>query len=136
MQQKIKPANILRHRAENEEKYTYKIADFGLAVKYNNSSDLSTICGTKRFMAPEMNGNKYGPEVDVWSLGVLYYSMLVGKHAQVDATKEESIGSSSTTKDGEEKKNDDEKEDSGEEKTTSDGSNNKTVVYTVLYLCV
>ena len=85
----IKPANILRHRAENEEKYTYKIADFGLAVKYNNISDLSTICGTKRFMAPEMNGNRYGPEVDVWSLGVLYYSMLVGKHAQVDATKEE-----------------------------------------------
>ena len=48
------------------------------------------MCGTKRFMAPEMDGiNPYGPEVDVWSLGVLFFSLLVGKHSQVDATNEE-----------------------------------------------
>ena len=41
-------------------------------------------------MAPEMDGiNPYGPEVDVWSLGVLFFSLLVGKHSQVDATNEE-----------------------------------------------
>ena len=88
----IKPANILRHKTTNDGRYTYKIADFGLAVKHNNKSDLTTICGTKRFMAPEMNGQStYGPEVDVWSLGVLFYSLLVGKHSQVDATKEETF---------------------------------------------
>ena len=86
----IKPANVLRYRSSNDIDYTYKIADFGLAVGFENSSDLTTLCGTKRFMAPEMDGARiYGPQVDVWSLGVLFFSLLVGKHAQVDATKEE-----------------------------------------------
>ena len=83
----IKPANILLYQAENNANYTYKVADFGLAVKYTDTSDLNTICGTRRFMAPEMDGTHiYGPEVDVWSLGVLYFSLLIGKHPQVDAT--------------------------------------------------
>ena len=41
-------------------------------------------------MAPEMDGNTlYGPEVDIWSLGIMFFSLLVGKHSQVDSTKEE-----------------------------------------------
>ena len=87
----IKPANVLLYKSSPDDtEYTYKLADFGLAVEFDNTSDLSTVCGTKRFMAPEMDGSrKYGPEVDVWSLGVLFYSLLVGKHAQQNAAKEE-----------------------------------------------
>ena len=86
----IKPANVLRYKSPDDIAYTYKIADFGLAVEFSNRKDLSTICGTKRFMAPEMDGTKpYGPEIDIWSLGVLFYSLLIGKHAQVNASKEE-----------------------------------------------
>ena len=87
----IKPANVLLYKSSpNDSEYTYKLADFGLAVEFSNDSDLSTVCGTKRFMAPEMDGSRqYGPEVDIWSLGVLFFSLLIGKHAQVNATKEE-----------------------------------------------
>ena len=86
----IKPANVLRYKSPDDIAYTYKIADFGLAVEFSNRTDLSTICGTKRFMAPEMDGTKqYGKEIDIWSLGVLFYSLLIGKHAQVNASKEE-----------------------------------------------
>ena len=87
----IKPANVLLYKSSpDDSEYTYKLADFGLAVEFSNHSDLSTVCGTKRFMAPEMDGSRqYGPEVDIWSLGVLFFSLLIGKHAQVNATKEE-----------------------------------------------
>ena len=87
----IKPANVLLYKSSpDDSECTYKLADFGLAVEFSNSSDLSTVCGTKRFMAPEMDGSRqYGPEVDIWSLGVLFFSLLIGKHAQINASKEE-----------------------------------------------
>ena len=41
-------------------------------------------------MAPEMTGyTEYGPEVDIWSLCELFFSLLVGKHPTVDSTKVE-----------------------------------------------
>jgi serine/threonine protein kinase len=90
----IKAANILiderANESTNQKDAIYKIADFGLATKLNRRKDLKTVCGTKRFMAPEMTGyTEYGPEVDIWSLGVLFFSLLVGKHPTVDSTKVE-----------------------------------------------
>ena len=38
-----------------------------------------TICGTPLVMAPEvLNGNKYNHKADVWSMGVVFFEMLVG----------------------------------------------------------
>ena len=57
-----------------------KIIDFGLANLYDPLDHLETLCGSY-FPAPEiLNGKIYtGPEVDVWSFGVVLYIMVCGK---------------------------------------------------------
>lgn len=62
-----------------------KIGDFGLAAKLDNDEERKkTICGTPNYIAPEIispqhkeHGHSY--EVDVWSIGVILFTMLVGK---------------------------------------------------------
>nr|KAJ3411817.1 serine/threonine-protein kinase KIN2 [Polyrhizophydium stewartii] len=58
-----------------------KLIDFGLANLYNPTSLLSTFCGSLYFAAPELlSARKYvGPEVDVWSMGVILYVLVCGK---------------------------------------------------------
>ncbi|KAJ1909295.1 Serine/threonine-protein kinase [Tieghemiomyces parasiticus] len=57
-----------------------KLIDFGLANFFDKQSQLATACGSIPYTAPEiLRGEKYtGPEVDVWSLGVLLYVMTTG----------------------------------------------------------
>ena len=73
----IKLANIFL-----SEKMTLKLGDFGLATKLEYDGERKkTICGTPNYIAPEilegMEGHSY--ECDVWSLGVLMYTILIGK---------------------------------------------------------
>ena len=59
-----------------------KIGDFGLATKLDFDGDKKrTICGTPNYIAPEILDGKFGHsyEVDVWSTGVIIYTMLFGK---------------------------------------------------------
>ena len=62
-----------------------KVGDFGLAVRVDSSDEKrKTICGTPNYIAPEViNGNKekreHSFEVDIWSMGVICFTMLVGK---------------------------------------------------------
>jgi serine/threonine protein kinase len=58
-----------------------KRIDFGLSNLYDTSKNLSTFCGSPVYSAPELiEGKKYvGPEVDVWSLAVNIYAMVVGE---------------------------------------------------------
>jgi len=58
-----------------------KVADFSKSVhlsKQTNRANL--ICGSMEIMAPEMLANKFGYsyEVDVWALGIITYTLLVG----------------------------------------------------------
>ena len=64
------------------DKLEIKLGDFGLAAKLDfDNEKRHTVCGTPNYLAPEVLSNKagHGYEVDVWSLGVVLYAMVVGK---------------------------------------------------------
>ncbi|KAG8835886.1 Cell cycle serine/threonine-protein kinase cdc5/MSD2 [Serendipita sp. 399] len=60
-----------------------KVGDFGLAALIENPGDRKkTVCGTPNYIAPEVlfdsvNGHSF--EVDIWSIGVILYTLVVGK---------------------------------------------------------
>ncbi|KAM3160988.1 Non-specific serine/threonine protein kinase [Lachancea thermotolerans] len=58
-----------------------KIIDFGLSNMFNPKKQLHTFCGSLYFAAPELlKACPYtGPEVDVWSFGVVLYVLVCGK---------------------------------------------------------
>ncbi|KJZ68024.1 hypothetical protein HIM_12583 [Hirsutella minnesotensis 3608] len=80
----IKPGNILvQHRFPGD--ISIKFGDFGLS---RDSCELSTICGSLQYLAPEIylrrqyinSGGRermsYTPAVDIWSLGVVIYELM------------------------------------------------------------
>ncbi|KAI5964119.1 SNF1 [Candida pseudojiufengensis] len=72
----LKPENLLL-----DDKLNVKIADFGLSNIMTDGNFLKTSCGSPNYAAPEViSGKLYaGPEVDVWSAGVILYVMLCGR---------------------------------------------------------
>lgn len=58
-----------------------KIGDFGLATQLKSPWDRhTTMCGTPNFMSPEVaSQNPHGLEADVWSLGVMLHTFLLGR---------------------------------------------------------
>lgn len=58
-----------------------KIIDFGLSNLYSRRNLLKTFCGSLYFAAPELLSAKpyIGPEVDVWSFGIVLYVLVCGK---------------------------------------------------------
>jgi len=58
-----------------------KVADWGFAAYWDSNKQLSESCGSIHYAAPEIcRGDSYrGPEVDVWSLGVVLYAFTTGR---------------------------------------------------------
>ncbi|KAE8233281.1 hypothetical protein CF326_g1681 [Tilletia indica] len=71
----LKPENLLLDEFMN-----VKIGDFGLSNIMTDGDFLKTSCGSPNYAAPEViSGKLYaGPEIDIWSCGVILYVMLVG----------------------------------------------------------
>jgi serine/threonine protein kinase len=71
----LKPENLLLDENNN-----IKIIDFGFSNTFRSDALLDTFCGSPYYAAPEMIlGKRYcGPEVDIWSMGVILFALLCG----------------------------------------------------------
>ncbi|XP_076680984.1 AMP-activated protein kinase alpha subunit isoform X2 [Andrena cerasifolii] len=71
----LKPENLLL-----DHNLHVKIADFGLSNMMMDGEFLRTSCGSPNYAAPEViSGKLYaGPEVDIWSCGIILYALLCG----------------------------------------------------------
>ncbi|XP_031716982.1 phosphorylase kinase, gamma 1a (muscle) [Anarrhichthys ocellatus] len=76
----LKPENILL-----DDQMNIKLTDFGFAVQIQPGQRLKEVCGTPGYLAPEiiecsMDGGHtgYGTAVDIWSSGVIMYTLLAG----------------------------------------------------------
>lgn len=83
----IKIPNVILHRFPEEDGEMdapiLKVCDFGLVQimepSLNGKALMKTMCGTKGYIAPEIKAqdNLVGPEIDLWSFGVLLYELCV-----------------------------------------------------------
>ncbi|WJX95452.1 Calcium-dependent protein kinase 10 [Trifolium repens] len=76
MHRDLKPENFLF--ANKKENSLLKAIDFGLSVFFKPGERFSEIVGSPYYMAPEVLKRNYGPEVDIWSAGVILYILLCG----------------------------------------------------------
>jgi serine/threonine protein kinase len=67
-----------------------KLCDFGWSV-YQDNRLRTTFCGTPLYVCPEiLRGKEYDEKIDIWSLGIMMYEMLVGENP-FKITKEEEL---------------------------------------------
>ncbi|KAG0463660.1 hypothetical protein HPP92_019219 [Vanilla planifolia] len=72
----LKPENFLfAHKKENS---PLKAIDFGLSIFFKPGERFSEIVGSPYYMAPEVLKRNYGPEIDIWSAGVILLFFLCG----------------------------------------------------------
>ena len=73
----IKPENIMFK--EKNDINSLKLLDFGLSLENFESKNYLENCGTLVYMAPELliNNIKYTKGVDVWSVGIILYMLLM-----------------------------------------------------------
>ncbi|KAJ8900711.1 hypothetical protein NDN08_000012 [Rhodosorus marinus] len=84
----VKPENLLAERREWPT--VMKLTDFGLAhVMERPEEHVHEQLGSALFAAPEIAmGRTYGPEVDIWSAGIVLYNMLSGEFPFTSRSKE------------------------------------------------
>ncbi|XP_058224819.1 calcium-dependent protein kinase 8-like [Rhododendron vialii] len=76
MHRDLKPENFLF--ANKKESAPLKAIDFGLSIFFKPGERFTEIVGSPYYMAPEVLKCNYGPEIDVWSAGVILYILLCG----------------------------------------------------------
>ncbi|XP_072954861.1 calcium-dependent protein kinase 2 isoform X2 [Typha angustifolia] len=72
----LKPENFLL--LNKEEDAPLKATDFGLSVFFKEGEVFKDIVGSAYYIAPEVLKRKYGPQADIWSIGVMLYILLCG----------------------------------------------------------
>jgi len=80
MHRDIKPENWIFYNQEEIGKSPLKLIDFGLAKRFSPGTVSRTKAGTPNYIAPEVLTGKYDEKVDIWSIGVIVFLLLSGKH--------------------------------------------------------
>ncbi|GJP33176.1 hypothetical protein CLOM_g17739 [Closterium sp. NIES-68] len=76
MHRDLKPENILLNSKESDT--DLKVIDFGVATFFQRGKPCTDMAGSPYYLAPEVLAEKYGPEADIWSAGVVLYILLCG----------------------------------------------------------
>lgn len=86
----IKPSNIFIN-INDQNRMMLKLGDFGFC-KTGEEKDSDVVCGTPNYMAPEIiEDGDYFFESDIWSVGILTYTLLVGRPPFQGATKNQTM---------------------------------------------
>ena len=76
----LKPENVLISKKENGD-ITVKLIDFGFSRVLGKLDNLNESYGTFSYASPEiLNKTPYNFKTDIWSLGVIFYLIIVGVH--------------------------------------------------------
>ncbi|XWS24820.1 hypothetical protein CRYUN_Cryun27aG0017700 [Craigia yunnanensis] len=76
MHRDLKPENFLFDSPADDA--LLKATDFGLSIFYKPGQYFCDVVGSPYYVAPEVLCKHYGPEVDIWSAGVILYILLSG----------------------------------------------------------
>lgn len=82
----IKPENFMFSSSDPDAEI--KIIDFGLSTKFISEKSMKDIVGTPFYVAPEVLEGVYTNACDIWSLGVVLYTMLNGKPPFIGTSSE------------------------------------------------
>lgn len=94
----LKLENIL---FESKDSTIIKVVDFGIAGFYSNMKGSESNAGSLRYMAPEVltgRNKAANPAIDVWSMGVILYTLLHGTLPFKGTTRKEIIENIITAK--------------------------------------
>mmetsp|Transcript_47947 Transcript_47947/g.137686 ORF Transcript_47947/g.137686 Transcript_47947/m.137686 type:complete len:632 (+) Transcript_47947:199-2094(+) len=80
MHRDLKPENWLLATREDVGKAPLRLIDFGISKRFQPGEFAKTKAGTPNYVAPEVLMGRYDEKSDIWSLGVICYVMLSGRH--------------------------------------------------------
>lgn len=73
----LKPDNILF--SSKDDNFSLKLIDFGLGKDYKDQSIMESYINNPQYVAPEVLNDEFDLKCDIWSAGVIMYSLLSGK---------------------------------------------------------
>ena len=85
----LKPENIVFIQTNKKDDIFIKIIDFGTSISFKQGH-LTQELGTIYYIAPEVFKNNYNEKADIWSCGIILYTMLCG-HPPFMGNNEEKI---------------------------------------------
>jgi calcium-dependent protein kinase len=77
--------------ASDAEDASLKLVDFGFSLQWDGKQPMNDCLGTTSYMAPEVFRGSYTEKCDLWSIGVIVYCLLFGRHPFRGATESDTI---------------------------------------------